>query len=253
MRPGGIAFAVHPTEKSSGGKLPVISMRRFGAGKVLFHATDDLWRWRFRVGDLYYGRYWVQAIRFLSRSRLLGRDRAAELTADRLTYEHGENVQLRVRFLDDRLAPTEDDGVTVMVERRGDVQRPIRLSRVPQTPTVFEGQFPRALEGSYHAWVAAPSFNEVPPSTDFRVEALESELRVRSLDRAELTETAKKTRGKYYSLAEASRLPFEIPEGHPVPLETQDPIALWGRWEFMLLFASLLLAEWIMRKRARLL
>ena len=30
--------------------------------------------WRWRVGDVFFARYWVQAIRYLSRSKLLGKD-----------------------------------------------------------------------------------------------------------------------------------------------------------------------------------
>ena len=98
----------------------------------------------------------------------------------------------------------------------------------------------------------APSFNDVPPSADFRVEAPLRELQKRSLDRVELVQTAKTTRGKYYSLADAERLPHDVPTGQPVPLETQDPILLWNRWEILVLFSLLLLSEWLLRKRCRL-
>lgn len=252
LKPGAVVFAEHPTRRGLNGKLPVIAMQRFGAGKVLFHATDELWRWRFRVGDLYYGRYWVQAIRSLSRSKLLGRDRAAELTTDRLVYQRGETVHLRVRFLDERLVPVETDGVTVMVERSGDVQRPVTLSRVPEAAAIFEGRLNRADAGQYHAFVSAPSFNDVPPSTNFRVETPRRELERRRLDRAELTQSAEMTDGRFYTLADVAQLPDDVPRGQPVPLESQDPIPLWNRWELLLLFSLLLLTEWLLRKRCRL-
>ena len=54
------------------GKLPLIVYQFLGAGKVMFHAFDDTWRWRFRAGDRYFGRFWVQTIRFMARSRLVG-------------------------------------------------------------------------------------------------------------------------------------------------------------------------------------
>jgi hypothetical protein len=161
-------------------------------------------------------------------------------------------VSLRLRFLDDRLAPVDAEGVSVMVERRGDVQRPVQLSRLPQAPTVFEGQLTGAAEGSYHAWVVSPSFKDVPPSADFRVEAPQRELQRRSIDRTDLQQTAKTTRGKYYSLSQAAQLPADLPPGQPVALETQDPLPLWNRWEFLVLFSLMLLGEWLLRKRWRL-
>jgi hypothetical protein len=129
----------------------------------------------------------------------------------------------------------------------------VTLSRLPEAPSVFEGLFRPAQDGSYHAWVVAPSFGEAPPAADFRVESPERELAKRSLDRADLALTAKLTHGRYYSLAEAARLPGDIPRGRPVPLVSQEPIPLWNRWELLMLFSVLLTGEWILRKRYRLL
>lgn len=253
---GARVYAEHPTRSSGSGRLPVIVKHRVGAGTVLFHATDELWRWRFRVGDYYTSRYWVQAIRSLSRSKLIGRDRTAELTSDRLIYQRGDTVNLRVKFFEERLAPSAESGVRVIVERRGDVQRSVKLTRLIQAPSVFEGQLVRAPEGSYHAWIVEPAFNEAPPSIDFRVEAPLGELERRSLDRAELVSTAEKTQGKFYTPPEASQLPDDIPPGHVVPLETLEPISLWSLWQmlvpFLALFTAVLVAEWILRKRFRL-
>lgn len=248
MKPGAVVFARHPAETD----VPVISMQRFGAGKILFHATDELYRWRFRRGDIYYGRYWVQAIRWLTRSKLLGRDRGAKLESDRQEYEQGETVTLRLRFLDERLMPSGEETATVMVERRGGGQQTVKLSRQPAGPAIFEGQLTRVAEGSYHAWVVSPTFKEAPPSEDFVVQSESRELTNRNLDRADLLKTAELTRGRFYTLADVAALPGDIPRGQPVSLQTQDPIPLWNRWELLLLFAMLLTAEWLLRKRWRL-
>lgn len=252
LKPGAVVFVSHPFQNGEDGLLPLISVQQYGAGKVMFHATDELWRWRFRRGDRYYGRYWLQAIRYLTRSKLVGKDRGARLTADREQYQRGETVTLRLRFLDERLIPAATDGVSVMVERRGDVQRAIPLTRVPQAANVFEGQLSDVGEGSYHVWVTRPNFNETPPSDDFIVESQSRELIQRNLDRDDLVQIAKASGGRFLSLVEARRLSRIIPPGQPVPLESQEPILLWNRWEFLLLFTVLLAAEWIWRKRWRL-
>ena len=252
LKKGAIAFATHPVRAGSRGKLPVISMHRFGGGKVIFHASDETWRWRFRTGDLYFGRYWVQVIRYLSRSKLVGKDRTAELTVDRSVYKAGDSVSLRVRFVDERLAPTANDGVTVVVERAGDTQRKVPLKRLAEAPSVFEGLIPLIAEGAYHAWVATPSFADAPPSQDFKVEVPARESRVLRTDVAELTRAAEVTQGKTYSLATAAQIVADIPPGLPVPLNSDQPIGLWNHWGALVLFTSLLSAEWILRKRLRL-
>lgn len=252
LKPGATVLAEHPTLTGLQGHLPLIALQRYGAGKVLLHATDELWRWRWRVGDLYYGRYWVQAIRYLSRSKLFGSDRTAELTTDRSVYHRGEPVQFRLRFFNEAAAPADADGVTVIVEGGEEGQRRLQLTRLSQAGALYEAPLPGMTEGVYHAWVVSPSFDQAPPAADFRVEQPFQELQRRRVDRRELQSVAKVTRGQYFTLAEAERLPAEIPPGRPVTLEANDPISLWNRWEMLSLFALLLCGEWLLRKRSRL-
>jgi von Willebrand factor type A domain len=252
LKSGAIIYAAHPTRDGARGKLPVIVTQRFGNGKVLFHATDELWRWRFRTGDTWYGRYWVQVVRFLARSKLLGQDSTAELTADRKMYRTGETITLRVRFVDEKLAPTTNDGVTVVVEKVDGAQKRVPLTRVPEASAVFEGQLPQAAEGKYHAWVATPAFAKAPPAEDFEVRPSERETRILRTDVAELKQAATITGGKMIPWHSAGGLASEIPPGLPVTMEADEPIRLWNHGLALTLFATLLSLEWILRKRWRL-
>lgn len=252
LKPGAKAFATHPVRTTGTQKLPVIVMQRYGAGKVMLHATDETWRWRFRQGDTYYGKYWVQTLRYLCRSRLLGKDRGAELVLDRTVYPRNEPVSLRVRFLDERATPADDNGVTVVVERKGDPQRRVKLTRLPQAPGTFEGQLGQLAEGNYHAWVETPAFAGAPPARDFRVESPYRETQLLRMDQAELALTAERTGGRYYPLWEAEQLQTDLPPGRPVPLRMDDPRNLWNHWLTLGVFVALLCGEWILRKRFRL-
>ena len=252
LKPGARVFSEHPVKMGASGRLPVILIQQVAAGKVLYHATDETWRWRFRTGDLYHGRYWIQAIRYLSRGRLIGKDRTAELTADQTVYQRGQPATLRVKFVDEKFIPTETDGVSVTVERKGEGRQTVKLTRLRELPTAFEGQLARLSEGTYHGWVSRPAFNESPPSVDFRVEVPQRELLRRGMDKADLQVSATTSHGRFYTLDEIDRLPTEIPRGNPVPLETDEPIPLWNRWESLTLITLLLTAEWLLRKRWKL-
>jgi len=223
-----------------------------GSGKVLFHATDETWRWRFRAGDQYFGRYWGHALRYLSRGHLLGKDRAAELVVDRQVYRRGEPVLLRVRFVDERMAPARDDGVRVVVEQAGEGRREVTLSRVPYLPTVFEGHLTQLDDGAYHAWVSSPSFPTAPPVADFRVESPQRELQKRAVDRADLRLATERSGGQLVELENIAQLPVRIPAGDAVPLEAGAAVSLWNRFEPLVLLAGLLIAEWTLRRRWRL-
>ena len=202
VKPGVRVLAEHPTRSGRDGKqLPVIVMQYVGAGKVLFHATDETWRWRRRVGDVFFARYWIQTIRYLSRGKLAEGQRSAELTTDRREYHPGDPVRLRVRFADERLAPADDNGVTVVVEQQGHKKQPVQLHRVAAGRGIFEGVLStirrwavttpgwrrRTLPGQ----AAAVDFTVAPPPGEFA--------RVR-MDAAEMQQAALETNGRFYTV-----------------------------------------------------
>lgn len=251
LRAGAMVLLEHPQRRGEKQPLPVIALQRFGAGKVLFHATDELWRWRFRDHEQIYSRYWIQALRFLSRTQSLDGVRGVEFTADRQTYQRGDAVKLRLQVLDERQLPAS--GVaTVMLERADEPRRSIELARVANSTNLFAGELRGLRVGRYHAWLSDPSFPGSPPAVDFVIEAPQRELLRRRLDRADLEAATRATHGRDFSLHEADRVPAEIPAGQPVPLSAATVVPLWTRWELLLLFASLLTAEWLCRRRWRL-
>jgi von Willebrand factor type A domain len=250
VRPAARVLAEHPTRLSADGRpLGVIIMQYVGAGKVLFHATDETWRWRYQVGDVFFARYWVQAVRHLSRSKLLGTDNAVELAADRREYRRGEPVRLRVRFIDERQAPVADDGVTVVLEREGQKNQRVNLLRNATNRGIFEGTFSDSMDGKYHAWVATPTLEGQAASADFLVVAPPGELERIQMDAVELKQAADETRGRFYRIGEVDRLGADLPPGHQVPIETLPPEVLWNRWWLLATFVGLIAAEWILRKR----
>lgn len=251
LRAGGLVILEHPQRRGEKQPLPVIALQRFGAGKVLFHATDELWRWRFRDGESIYSRYWIQALRFLSRTQSLDGTRRVEFTSDRQTYQRGDAVKLRLQILDERQLPTSGSA-TVMLERTGEPRQSLALARAANTTNVFVHELRGLNAGRFHAWLSDPSFPGSPPSVDFVVEAPQRELLRRQLDRTDLEAATRATHGRYFTLHEADRLPAEIPAGEPIPLSAATVIPLWTRWELLLLFASLLSIEWSLRRRWRL-
>jgi hypothetical protein len=250
IKPAARVLAQHPTRLAPDGRhLPVFLMQYVGAGKVLFHATDDTWMWRYRVGDVFFARYWVQAVRYLSRSKLLGKDNSVELAADRREYRRGDVVRLRARFVDERQAPAEDDGVTVVLEREGQKNQRVKLQRNATNRGIFEGAFSDPMDGKYHAWVAAPTLEGKVPSADFLVLAPPGELERVEMDSGELKRAAEDTRGRFYRITDVERLLDELPPGHQVPIETLPPEILWNRWWLLAAFLGLVVSEWILRKR----
>jgi hypothetical protein len=198
---------------------------------------------------VFFARYWVQAVRYLSRSKLLGKENAVELAADKREYRRGELVRLRARFVDERQAPAEDDGVAVVIEREGQPNQRVKLERNATARGVFEGALADVVDGKYHAWIATPTSQGSVPAADFRVTAPPGELERVQMDAAVLKRAAEETRGRFYRLQDAGRLLGQLPSGHQVPIETLPPAVLWNKWWLLATFLGLITTEWILRKR----
>ncbi|APW63974.1 VWA domain-containing protein [Paludisphaera borealis] len=249
-KPGALVLAEHASATGSDGKLPLILYQFAGTGRTMFHAFDDTWRWRFRSGDRYFGRFWVQTIRFLARSKLAGQ-RQAEIQTDRRSYERGQPIQIRVRFPNPGVAPSNGE-VVVQIERNGAGPRKLTLNQSPGTRNVFEGALSQAAEGEYQIRLLPPPVLEGPiPTASFRVDAPASEFERVQMNEPELKRVAEATGGKYYTPLAASTLLNDLPKPSKVPLDTDPPIALWNTWPLLGLFLTILTAEWILRKRAR--
>jgi len=72
------------------------------------------------------------------------------------------------------------------------------------------------------------------------------------MDRATLTRLAETTRGKFFTLADAHRLVGQLPLGQRVETGSLPPLAIWNRWQVLLLALALLIGEWLVRKRCAL-
>jgi hypothetical protein len=253
-------LAEHPERgTASGERFPVFIEQFYGAGRVLFHATDETCRWRFRLpDDLLFRRYWVQTLRYLSRAKLAGDESSAELTVDRdaRLYQRGETVRFRVRFRDDSRSPVADDGVTLVVEREGHESHRLQLRRAAQQSQrgIFEGSLPSVATGKYHAWIAAPSLAGASPTVDFAVESPPGEAALAQMNSAELRRAAGVMKaGRYYTLTTAHELLDDLPEGEQVVVERLEPFPLWNWPPVVLLLLAVLVAEWVLRKRKGLL
>ncbi|QEH36860.1 hypothetical protein OJF2_54450 [Aquisphaera giovannonii] len=246
-KPAALVLAEHPGVIGSEGKLPLDLYQFAGAGKSMFHAFDDTWRWRFRVGDRYFGRFWVQAIRFLARSKLAGQ-RKAEVQTDRRRYDRGQPIQIRVRFPNPALAPAGGP-VSVLVEREGGRPRKLALSPLPGTKNVFEGALPQVEEGEFKVRLTEPILDGPLPTTNFRVDAPASELERVQMNEPELLRVAEATGGKFYTPLTADTLLQDLPRPAKVPLDTDPPKELWNTWPVLALFLALLTTEWVLRKR----
>ncbi len=249
-KPGAVTLAVQSNRLANEAKMPVLVWQRFGAGQVLFHATDELWQWRQGREDTVYGRYWGQVIRQLCRAKLLGTEQTLKLTSDRPVYTVGESVRLLARTPGGLVAETET--LIAIVERPGGERRRVTLDRVEQGFSQYEAVLPSEPVGQYQAWIEQADSASLIDPCRFRVEIPNRELRERAANHENLKEAARLSHGKFYHWSTAGQLAKELPQGRPVAETNAEYIPLWNRWELVTLLLVCLTTEWLLRKRARL-
>jgi uncharacterized membrane protein len=230
---------------------PFLATRLNGAGRVLYFASDETWRWRYKLADKVHQRFWNQMARWAMRTPYLAESEFASLDAGRMNYQEGEPIEIRSRLRKNGTTPLKDAEVQALIERDG--QPPIMINLTPnqEIPGVYNGTAMNLPSGNYRVKVSA---NGVPRemldiATEFNVTAKPSiELNEKSADVVSLKRLAESTGGKHLKEGELSNLidllqPYS--QGKIIETET----LLWQSYFWFLPVVTLLAIEWLLRKR----
>lgn len=249
-KPGvGEVYAEHPIVTGPDGrKAPILVVGRFGAGRTLFSAVDDSWRWRYYTGEQTFDTYWVQQFRYLARSKKLGQ-RKVTLVSARPVYELGEQVRITLRILDPALLQQLPEQIRVdILDATGRVVRQESLLRQENQPELYTLSFSADQIGKFvvRLPVIAAGLDQMEVPVEVNVPRLE--LAQPQIDRVSINRIASETRGQVIELAKAREvLPTLIPSAAKViPIERNRP--LWDAPLAMILFVFLITAEWLLRK-----
>jgi hypothetical protein len=239
-------------EASVGGKkVPAVVERSFGAGKVLYQAFDDSWRWRYEVADQYHVRYWNQIANWMAELPFAVRDRLISLDAGALVYRPGDSADLRVRLRDGQGRPVANATVDAVLYRDGRRAATIRLTPDDNAGGLFRGRTAALEPGSYEVAVESAAFAEHDSRarTSFKVEPLETgELTQLSVNEELLRQMSAITGGQYLREENIDRLVdllAPMSQGRVVETDT----VLWQSYWWFVPIVLLLTIEWIIRKR----
>ena len=246
-KPGAVVLFVHPDPARAveGEPPPVVATQLYGGGRVMWCGIDSTWRWRSTAEDVY-AQFWIQSLRYLTESRLIG-DRRRFIQTDQDTYELGEAARISVRLESERFEPLVAESVTAIVDAPDGSSTELSLRGDPASPGWFAGEVvPRQLgdhvlrlaDGESHAFAVEP------PALEFQDARL---------DEAFLRALAEATGGTYRPLAELDSVADLVPDRRQTLVTSDDPIPLWDNAFALGLLAGLLTIEWILRKLNRLL
>jgi len=260
LKPGATVLFAHsdPAVAVDGKPRPVVATQFYEGGRVMWCGIDSTWRWRATAEEVY-DSFWIQSVRYLTESRLLG-DRRRLLETDRESYDLGETLRVSALLSDENFRPLEVAEQTVLIEDPEGTITELRLASDGGSPGWYRGIFVPRLIGSYNLRLAdghsgnaaeTPVAGTVEKTISVEPPAIEFE--VPRLDEEALRELGSLTAGSYTPLAEIDAVPARIPDRRQTVVTTDEAIPLWDNWFSMSLLAGLLTLEWILRKANRLL
>lgn len=254
--PRAIVLAEHPTALCADGrtKQPLIAIRPYGRGEVVYVGFNELWRLRRLHGEEYYRQFWGQLIHRLGLSHALGDRKRFVVRTDKTQYRRGETALMTVEAYNADFEPLQEADLP---ERRLQArllrpepdeqgQRDVPLAVPALRAGVFETRLPLTAPGEYRLQVTDPVTGS---TTEERFTVVDVNIEWRNPVRnVALQETlAAETGGRSYDLTTADQF---LDDFHPPrPRETiVETLPLWSNWFTFLLLTALLWGEWAVRK-----
>ena len=228
---------------------PGLVFRRFGAGRVLYSAFDESWRWRLDVGDLYHQQYWNQISKWIMEPPFAVQDAYIALDSGPSTYEVEETARIRVRVTNFQLSQQKDLKPEAVIIRDGRVFGAVPLENDPESLT-FRGETAPLEPGDYEVRVRIPGVPEeaIKASTAFTVSSNPfGELGRLSCDELLLRQIVKDSGGQYYREEDMHRLVDKLGPASD-RREVVREIHLWQSYWWFVPIMVLLTAEWVLRR-----
>jgi hypothetical protein len=255
VHPQAEVLAEHPTDLCADGKTPqpLVAIRRYGKGEVVYLGFNETWRLRREYGEKYYRQFWSQLIYRLGMSHALGSEKRFVVRIDRQQYRTEEKVALAVEAYDENYEPLGDAALAgrgLAVELIGPGQESQALVAPMLRKGQFEAHIPVFAVGAYRLRVKDPIGGNVVEQR-FEVTPLSAERRSAVRDDRLQAELARATGGKTYDLTTVHRLPDELTL-KPVTERLSRNYALWTTPLWFGLVVALMLGEWFVRKWIRL-
>lgn len=242
-------LALHATESTAFGRVPLIVTRTYGAGKILYMGADGAWRWRRGVEDRYHYRFWGQVARWMAYQRNMAQGENIRLffAPDRPRVD--ATLTLNANAVSVTGEPLRDGMVIAQLVSPSGKPSSIRLLPAGEESWgLFTGTFTPTEPGDYQVHLTCAEAGSSLDTT-ISVQGTRKEKRGRPARPEVLRELAQLTRGTFVESADPETIVAAVstlPE--PEPLERRLPI--WANPFWAGLLVLLMAIFWIGRKAA---
>ncbi|MFI4916695.1 MAG: hypothetical protein ACIAS6_09360, partial [Phycisphaerales bacterium JB060] len=246
----------------SGASTPAVLTMPYGSGRVVYVATDELWRYRYGRGEALFERFYLPLVRMQARGRLARTGAEAALSVSPRPALVERPARVEVRLLDQSLVDRRLPAVRARVRPMGEGSQ----DAAPQSLTlgIEDTGARRALSQGYAAsWLPTePGVYEIivdepllaPLGLRIEVEVLadSDELRDPMADHELLASLAERTGGRVLGVDTLDELPDVLPRREVVIAGQPQIEPLWDRPIVLVVLLVLLAMEWVGRRLIRL-
>lgn len=262
LKPTTEVLARFEPAEQAGAAMPAVMTMPYGAGRVVYVATDELWRYRYARGEPLFERFYLPLVRMQARGRLARTGAEAALSVSPRPALVERPARIEVRLLDQSLVdrrlpsvraqvrPIEEDGQTGMAQTltlgvedtgaRRALSQGYAASWLPTEP------------GGYEIIVDEPLLAPLGLRIEVEVLADSDELRDPMADHDVLASLAERTGGRVFGMDTIGELPGVLPRREVVIAGQPQIEPLWDRPVVLILLLVLLAMEWVGRRLIRL-
>ena len=230
---------------------PIVLSMRYGAGLIVYVATDETWRWRHGIGETYQERFWIQFIRYLSRGAAQSDGNPFRLVVEPKQPEVGSPAMIRVDIQDPKATSVAGDGPL-------DVQiQPIDITGTSTEQTIQLTHEPSGLVGLWSPENPGTWRIHIDSSRTGNMEQIvkvirnDTELSHPESDHPQLIDLATRTGGVVVAPKDIEKLRQLLPK-RAINRERSILDPIWNSPAALFVILLLLLLEWIGRRWLRL-
>jgi hypothetical protein len=192
---GSEVLCVHKEVSNEFGRLPLLVTRTFGAGKVLYMATDGAWRWRKGVEDKYHYLFWGQVVRWMAYRRNMAKGETMRLYYSPDQPAVRQTIALSANVMEQNGEPLQKGDVSARIVAPSGKSETVRFTSAGDEWGAFASRF-TAVEPGRHQVTLACKQTGATLETSIFVQGATIE-RIGKAARPEvLEEIARVTRGK---------------------------------------------------------
>lgn len=252
----GTVLARHPRDRCHDGTTyqPLIAVRRYGSGEVVYLGYNETWRLRRQYGETYHRRFWLPLLDRLALSHPLGAGKRFVVRMNRTEYGVRDEARVSVQAYDAQFEPLdalrlageslEAEVLRVAPSGREETVDTVRLGA--SGSGLFETGFPVRAAGRYRLRVRDPVTQSFV-QRDFTVSDVSLEARSSVRNARLQQQLAAQSQGISCVLEEADRLPDQL-RLTPVRETADYSYALWTSPLWFALVILLMTVEWFARK-----